>query len=153
MKKCTDTAELTVALAAAMDLPLPLEFFEEWAKRSKFFEWQKAEGLELHVVNGHACCYADLFGTFAARKFRLSRRPSVFATTGTSACLQLAQATGLPLRIEAYRAWAGKSQIHDWKKEGLRVENVNGHACLYPHDFAEFVRTKFSLRRAETLAA
>lgn len=69
--KETNNEQSTVALAATMGLPLPIEFFAAWAKRSKIYEWHTLEGLPLHVVNGHSCVYPADLAAFLKTKFKL----------------------------------------------------------------------------------
>ncbi len=129
----------TRALAARMDLPLPLEFFCHWAQRSKIFAWC-SEGLTKHDINGHACVYPRRFEEFVSAKFHLKQRVP-------AARLQASWLTtcDLPLRVECYGPWAGRSQLRAWQADGLTIETINGHPCIHPDEFSQFIRDKWQL--------
>ncbi len=133
--------QAVAALARRMGLPLPLECYAHWAKRSKIFEWC-AEGLPKHEINGHACVFPEDFESFVVAKYRLQSPPARRSATDA----RIPGVCDLPLRLEAYAPWAGRSQLHAWKTEGLEVVTINGHACVQPETLGMFLRDKFRIR-------
>lgn len=139
MKTSLPNNEQTCDLAARMDLPLPFEFYSQWAKRAKIFDWCR-EGLAKHDINGHACIYPRHFAAFVSSKFNLKQRGSALVPPGS--CMATCD---LPLRLECYSPWAGRSQLRAWRADGLTIETINGHPCIHPDEFGPFVREKFHL--------
>ena len=139
MKTQIPDTDQTQVLAARMDLPLPVEFFSHWAQRSKIFAWC-SEGLVKHDINGHACVFPRDFEAFVSSKFHLKQRGN--APRQPALCPATCD---LPLRLECFSPWAGRSQLRTWQADGLKIETINGHPCIHPDEFGGFVRAKFKL--------